>query len=301
MKLFSPLFVLCMMVSANAQLPSQNANDEKCPGKIYGGKEVSRRAKLLDFPVPLLPKEALAHDVHGTVIISAVLCRDGRVTDIEVVKGLPFGVTESALNAVRNRRFVPAELDLHSVSQRMQFQFGFNEIEGLEALDPAAAAGRLVEEIDIVGNRRMSKEEVLSSIKTRPGDPYSATQVEADLQALLNTGYFNKSGTRVGIESAPRGGVRVTFEVFELPLVTEITFDRSGRLDQTALINELARQHVNLRVGGPCDPVELTKATSAIEGYLRSQGWINAKAQAFVNSSMVTEVIVVFRITGANF
>ncbi|HEX3083287.1 MAG TPA: TonB family protein, partial [Pyrinomonadaceae bacterium] len=290
MKLFSPLFVFCMMVSANAQLPSQNANDEKCPGKIYGGKEVSRRAKLLDFPFPIFPKEALAHDVHGTVIISAVLCRDGRVTDIEVVKGLPFGVTESALNAVRNRRFVPAELDLHSVSQRMQFQFGFNETESLGALDPAAAAGRLVEEIDIVGNRRMTKEEVLSSIKSRPGDPYSATQVEADLQALLNTGYFNKSGTRVGIESAPRGGVRVTFEVFELPLVTEITFDRSGRLDQTALINELARQHVNLRVGGPCDPVELTKATSAIEGYLRSQGWINAKAQAFVNSSMITEV-----------
>ena len=39
---------------------------------------------------------------NGTVLISAILCRDGRVTDIEVVKGLPFGVTESAVNNVRN-------------------------------------------------------------------------------------------------------------------------------------------------------------------------------------------------------
>src|SRR5690242_9414646 len=102
------LFVFMAVTSTSAQLVPLGPWD-KCPGKIYGGKEVQRRARVIDFKSLTIPKEAAAHDVHGTVIVDAVLCRNGRVTDLTVVKGLPFGVTESAINAVLDTRFAPAE------------------------------------------------------------------------------------------------------------------------------------------------------------------------------------------------
>ena len=51
---------------------------------------------------------------------------------------------------------------------------------------------------------------------------------------MLATGYFDKTAIRVTIEDAARGGIAVTFYVFELPLIGEINFegltiDRSAR------------------------------------------------------------------------
>jgi len=103
------------------------------------------------------------------------------------------------------------------------------------------------------------------------------------------------------LEDAPRGGVRVIFEVRELPLIAEIAFEKSARGEQAASINELARRRVDLRVGRPFDPVNLKKATKVIEDYFRSQGGINVKAEASVENLMTTEVKIVFKITGTNF
>src|SRR5215471_1573900 len=72
---------------------------------------------------------------------------------------------------------------------------------------------RLVEDVDITGNRRLRKEDILYYIQTRPGDPYSPDQVARDLQTILSLGFFDKVGTRVTTEDAPRGGIKVLFEV----------------------------------------------------------------------------------------
>src|SRR6185436_12729712 len=102
-------------------------------------------------------------------------------------------------------------------------------------------------------------------------------QVEADLQELLKSGNFDKSGTRVTLEDATRGGVRVSFEVLELPLIAEIRFEGPARRQPAAIISEIARLQLDLRVGEPLDPVNLKKATKVIEDYFRSHGWINVK------------------------
>src|SRR5213080_3802127 len=74
---------------------------------------------------------------------------------------------------------------------------------------------RLVEEVDIIGNRRLRKEDILYYIQTRQGDPFSPDQVARDLQTILSLGFFDKVGTRVTTEDGPRGGVRIIFEVKE--------------------------------------------------------------------------------------
>ena len=65
----------------------------------------------------------------------------------------------------------------------------------------AQRSKRLVEAVEVVGNRRLSAKDILSHIKTRPGEPFSAKQSKLDLQELLALGVFDKMQTRVTMES----------------------------------------------------------------------------------------------------
>src|SRR5437660_173069 len=76
---------------------------------------------------------------------------------------------------------------------------------------------RLVENVDIIGNRRLRKDDIIYYIQTRPGDTYSEAQVQRDLQTLLGYGFFDKVETKVSTEIGPRGGINVIFYVKELP------------------------------------------------------------------------------------
>jgi TonB family protein len=109
--------------------------EETCGGPVYSGRELSRRATITSRPIPGMTKEALAHDTHGRVVLAAVLCRTGRVTDLRVVESLPYGMTEKALEAARQIRFTPAEMNWRTVSQKVRFEFHFND-NGLSKIDP---------------------------------------------------------------------------------------------------------------------------------------------------------------------
>jgi Surface antigen variable number repeat/Gram-negative bacterial TonB protein C-terminal len=275
---------------------------EKCEGPVYKVSEVSQRAKILEYAdTSVLVKAATQYNFHGTIKVDAVLCRNGHVTDIEIKQTLPTNLDGFVIDAISLVKFKPAELNWHSVSQYIQYELSLNDDSPVEQISGAQAAGRLVEDLDVMGNRRMTREEIMDLIKTRPGDPYNAAQVEADLAALLMSGNFNKSGTRVMLEDGVRGGVRVLFQVFELPLISEISFGRAGWGRQSELSNEFARHRVDLRDGKPFDLAELRKATKVIEDYYRSQGWLNVKAEASVESLTFEKVRIAFKITGTNF
>src|SRR5260221_6348688 len=81
---------------------------------------------------------------------------------------------------------------------------------------------RLVEEVDIQGNRRLRKDDILYWVQTRPGDPYNADQVARDLQTLNGLGFFEKTETKVNLEDAPRGGIRLTFFLKGIPIIPVI-------------------------------------------------------------------------------
>ena len=290
------IFLLLLIVPASAQYLNQKSTNERCRGPIYTSQEVTRRAKLtppLDIRVT---EQARANDVHGRIIIEAVLCRSGRVTDLRVVEGLPYGMTESTLEAVRRIRFTPAEMNWHTVSQRQRFEFGINE-RGIVGIAPAVAAGRPVEAVDVVGNRRLTKSEILASVRTRPGEPYNSDQVTQDLNAILATGYFDKLRSRVSIEDGLRGGVAITFEVVELPLIQEVNFVGVAGIEPSVMLDALRARDVDLSKGARYDLGRMKLAIQVIKETLASRGLPNAKVDLQVENVTATAVTLTFVIS----
>jgi protein TonB len=73
------------------------------------GGEVTRPIKVY-APAPRYPELARRIRLQGLVIVQAVIDREGNVVSAEVVKGEPMGLSEAALEAVRQWRFQPATL-----------------------------------------------------------------------------------------------------------------------------------------------------------------------------------------------
>jgi TonB family protein len=94
--------------------------------RTFSGKEVSTKAKVLSKPEPQYTEEARKNQVTGTVVLRAVFTSGGQVTGIKAVSGLPYGLTERAIAAARQIKFVPATKDGHQVSMYIQLEYNFN-------------------------------------------------------------------------------------------------------------------------------------------------------------------------------
>jgi TonB family protein len=64
--------------------------------------------------------------ITGTIVLKCVFAANGTITNIRVVQGLPYGLTEKAVEAARKIKFVPATKDGKNVSMWMQLEYNFN-------------------------------------------------------------------------------------------------------------------------------------------------------------------------------
>lgn len=93
---------------------------------VFGEREVSKRARVLEAPPAEPTAEARAAKVKGDVRLRLVLTADGAVRHVFPVKSLGHGLTEAAIDAARRIRFVPAERDGQPVSQFVTYVYDFN-------------------------------------------------------------------------------------------------------------------------------------------------------------------------------
>ena len=100
--------------------------DADWSNRIFPGKEVEQRARLLAKPEPQYTEEARRNQITGTVMLRVVFSNAGHVEQIHAVQTLPFGLTEKAIAAARQIRFVPATKAGRPVSVWMQLEYNFN-------------------------------------------------------------------------------------------------------------------------------------------------------------------------------
>jgi len=92
----------------------------------FTNREVEQRARLLSKPEPHYTEEARRNQISGTVMLRVVFSSSGEVVQINALRTLPFGLTERAIAAARQIKFVPAMKGGRPVSVHMQLEYNFN-------------------------------------------------------------------------------------------------------------------------------------------------------------------------------
>lgn len=96
------------------------------PEQIYVGKDVDRKALIVMRPEPSYTESARQGKITGSVVLKTVFAANGAVTNIRVVSDLPFGLTERAITAAKQIRFIPAVKNGQFVSMWIQLEYNFN-------------------------------------------------------------------------------------------------------------------------------------------------------------------------------
>ncbi len=81
----------------------------KTPQRIKLGGSV-QEAKILNRPAPSYPALAKQARIQGSVVLHAIIDKDGTVTQLEVVSGHPL-LVQAALQAVKQWRYQPTQLN----------------------------------------------------------------------------------------------------------------------------------------------------------------------------------------------
>jgi TonB family protein len=103
-----------------------NGNDPRGSRQVYKIFEVTQRAKVISKPEPQYTEAARKNQVTGSVVLSVIFSESGEVTSIRAIRLLPDGLTEKAIAAARQIRFVPAMRNGQPVSVYMQLEYNFN-------------------------------------------------------------------------------------------------------------------------------------------------------------------------------
>jgi TonB family protein len=70
-------------------------------------------------------EDARQNKIQGTVVLTVVFGADGRIRDIRVIHGLPYGLTETSIEAAQKIRFQPAVNNGKPMSVRATLEYNF--------------------------------------------------------------------------------------------------------------------------------------------------------------------------------
>lgn len=100
------------------------APDPEPAGPLPIGGPVSAPVRL-EGPLPIYPEAARRARIECTVFLQSVIDKGGLVTEIEIEKPCPFGLSEAAVTAVERWRYAPATLKGLPVAVYMNLTVGF--------------------------------------------------------------------------------------------------------------------------------------------------------------------------------
>jgi outer membrane protein insertion porin family len=158
----------------------------------------------------------------------------------------------------------------------------------------ASAQQRVVEAVDVRGNRRNRDEDLLYYVQTRPGDVFNPEQAQRDLQALLALNFFDKVNASVTTEEGTRGGVIVVFNVKELPIIRDIQFEGLKSVQESDVLKAFRERRVGFSKEAIFDPAKQNNAVRVLKELLASKGHPNAAIEVRTDEISQTSIGVTF-------
>jgi TonB family protein len=123
------LLILILLSPALGYVSHQDPAPTPTDEKIYEAKEVDSSVKILSKPEASYTFAAVRQHVVGVVRLTAIFTRNGEIRNVQVVNGLPAGLTENAIAVARQIAFTPAMKNGHPVSQKLMIVYSFELFE----------------------------------------------------------------------------------------------------------------------------------------------------------------------------
>ena len=139
----------------------------------------------------------------------------------------------------------------------------------LSAGTALAQSSDTIDQIRVIGNRRIPKETILARLFSHPGDTYDPISIERDFNSLWNTGYFED--LRIEREDTEKGVILNIF-VRERPTIREINYKGLNSITQSDVLDRFKKEKVPLSVEGQFDPTTIKRAESVIREMLGEHG-----------------------------
>jgi outer membrane protein insertion porin family len=163
----------------------------------------------------------------------------------------------------------------------------------LTAVGALAQQSQTIDQIRVIGNRRIPKETILARLFTHVGDTYDPISIERDFNSLWNTGYFEN--LRIEREDTEKG-IILNIYVQEKPTIREINYPGLNSVSQSDLLDRFKKEKVGLTQEGQYDPTKVKHAEAVIREVLAEHGHQFATIKTVVKTIPPASVQVNFNI-----
>ncbi|MBM4255235.1 MAG: outer membrane protein assembly factor BamA [Deltaproteobacteria bacterium] len=156
--------------------------------------------------------------------------------------------------------------------------------------DPAPSpAGRSIGQIQVSGNDRVEEEAIRVYIKSMIGEPLNEEQVDRDIKAIYNMGFFKNVEAQV---TEDKGRTVLTYSVNERPLLREVRIEGQKTLSKTEIENKL-KVHPRTIL----NPVRIRRGVEEVKKEYEKKGHLDADITYRTEQQESGDVILTFTVT----
>jgi outer membrane protein insertion porin family len=157
----------------------------------------------------------------------------------------------------------------------------------------ALAQSLTIEQIRVIGQRRIPKETIVARLFTHVGDTYDPVSIERDFNSLWNTGYFED--LHIEREDSEKG-IILNIYVKEKPNIREINYKGLNSVSTSDVLDRYKKEKVPFSQESQYDPTTVKRAETVIKELLAEHGHQFATIKTEVKNIPPASVQVNFNI-----
>jgi outer membrane protein insertion porin family len=155
------------------------------------------------------------------------------------------------------------------------------------------AAGDPIEDVRIVGNRRIPAETIKYQLQTKTGESLKPEVLRADIRRLYAMGYFDD--IRVDQQTGQTGPI-IVFTVKEKKTVRSIKYEGLNSITSSEVLDKLKEKRTAITQESVFDPLKVKKAEGIIKTMLAEKGRQNATVRAVIEDVPTNSVAITFKV-----
>ena len=137
------------------------------------------------------------------------------------------------------------------------------------ATPQSSQGGQTLCQPQVIGNRRIPKESILSRLFSRQNDLYDPAVVERDFNSLWNTGYFEN--IQIERVDTPKC-IQLVIVVSEKPTIREINYKGLNAVTLSDVLDRYKKAKVGVSVESQYDPTKIARAVVVLKDLLAEHG-----------------------------